>query len=203
MRVKICGITRPEDGKLCEQAGVDAIGLNFFRHSKRYVTLAQAQAICAVVGPFITRVGVFVDSPVEDVLGMARALHLHAIQLHGQEDSNYIQTVANEFSVIKAISFHAAMDASDLKTLAVDGLLFDGLRPGSGESFDWNSASGFKNWPNLILAGGLTPDNVVSGIQALRPYAVDAASGVESSPGIKDARKVQDFVRLAKQAALS
>lgn len=200
MRVKICGITRPEDAELAESAGADAIGLIFAPNSKRLITLERAAAIAERVGPLITRVGVFVDAPLEQVLAAVHHLRLGAVQLHGSEDSVYAAAVRKETRVIRAVSFRPALPLEGLAHFPADALLVDGLRPGSGETFDWSQASSLTGAPHLILAGGLAPENVAAGIRALRPYAVDVASGVEASPGIKDPEKVAAFVRNARAA---
>ncbi|MCY4353982.1 MAG: phosphoribosylanthranilate isomerase [Truepera sp.] len=201
MRVKICGITRPEDAELAESAGADAIGLVFAPNSKRLITLERAAAIAERVGPLITRVGVFVDAPLEQVLAAVHHLRLGAVQLHGSEDSVYAAAVRKETRVIRAVSFRPGLPLEGLAHFPADALLVDGLRPGSGETFDWSQASSLTGGaPHLILAGGLAPENVAAGIRALRPYAVDVASGVEASPGIKDPEKVAAFVRNARAA---
>lgn len=200
MRVKICGITRPEDAELAESAGADAIGLIFAPNSKRLITLERAAAIAERVGPLITRVGVFVDAPLEQVLAAVHHLRLGAVQLQGSEDSVYAAAVRKETRVIRAVSFRPGLSLEGLAHFPADALLVDGLRPGSGETFDWSQASSLTGTPHLILAGGLAPENVAAGIRALRPYAVDVASGVEASPGIKDPEKVAAFVRNARAA---
>ena len=200
MRVKICGITRPGDAEVAESAGADAIGLIFAPNSKRLVTLERAAAIAERVGPLITRVGVFVDAPLEQVLAAVHHLRLGAVQFHGSEDSVYAAAVRKETRVIRAVSFRPGLPLEGLAHFPADALLVDGLRPGSGETFDWSQASSLTGAPHLILAGGLAPENVAAGIRALRPYAVDVASGVEASPGIKDPEKVAAFVRNARAA---
>ncbi len=198
MKVKICGITRPQDAIAAEQAGVDAIGLNFAESSKRKVTLEQALEISQSVGVFIATVGIFVNQPLEWVRNIASTLRLDAIQLHGQEDAVYARALAKDFRIIKAVSFQEHLDPKTLHDFPAEALLLDGLKPGSGEVFDWSAASAWKDHPKLILAGGLTPENVSKGIAALNPYAVDTASGVEASIGIKDPSKIQHFVRAAR-----
>lgn len=201
MRVKICGITRVEDALAAEAAGADAIGLIFAERSKRRVTLAQAQSISAVLGPFIARVGVFVDAPLCTVLEAVRALQLSAVQLHGHEDAAYAEALCPHVQVIKAFSFTPDLSAEALRAFPADAVLLDGVQPGSGEAFAWTDAAALAGLPHLILAGGLTPTTVAAGIEALNPYGVDVASGVESSAGIKDHRRIQDFVRKARAAA--
>jgi phosphoribosylanthranilate isomerase len=197
VRVKICGITRAEDAVACERAGVDALGLNFAAHSKRKITLEQALDISRSVGPFISRVGIFVNHPLHELEEIAQTLRLDTVQLHGQEDAIYAKSVGKNYRVIKAVSFQN-QSLQELLEFPADAILLDGLKPGSGEMFDWTIANSFKGFPNLILAGGLTPSNVKAGIEALEPYAVDTASGVENSPGIKNHDQLQDFVRAAK-----
>lgn len=203
MRVKICGITQIEDALVAEAAGADAVGFIFADHSKRRITLARAEAISAALGPFIARVGVFVDAPLAVVRETARALRLSAVQLHGHEDAAYALALRPHVQVIKAVSFTPGLTAEALQNFPADAVLLDGLRPGSGEAFSWADAAALTDLSHLILAGGLTPTTVGAGIAALKPYCVDVASGVESSPGTKDPRKVQDFVRAAKTEHVS
>ena len=200
VRVKVCGITRPEDALAAEAAGADAIALNFAPHSKRRVTTQQAQAICLRLGPFITTVGVFVNAPLSEVLETVRQLRLGAVQLHGDESPGYAEALRQHVRVIKAVSFTPELKPETLEAFPADATLLDGLVPGSGEAFDWDAATKLRGLSRLILAGGLTPENVAAGVRALSPYAVDVASGVESTVGVKDAEKIQDFVRRAKNA---
>ena len=203
MRVKICGITRPEDAVAAERAGADALGFIFVETSKRFVSVEQATAAGAAVGPFIHKVGVFADSSLKEVLETATALRLHAVQLHGQENAEFAAEVRKRFCVIKAVSFYKGLSRAELDAFPADALLLDGIKPGSGETFAWEDAAFLKGHPRLILAGGLTPDNVAAGIEALQPYAVDVSSGVETRPGVKDAQKIQDFVHVANLTELS
>lgn len=202
MKVKICGITRVEDALAAQAAGADAVGLIFAERSKRRVTPAQAQSISAALGPFIARVGVFVDAPLDVVQETVRALRLSAVQLHGSEDAAYAQALRPHVRVIKAFSFTPDLSAEALRVFPADAVLLDGLRPGGGEAFAWADAAALAGLPHLILAGGLTPTTVAAGIAVLKPYGVDVASGVESSAGIKDPRKIQDFVREARATAV-
>ncbi len=200
MRVKICGITTPEDARLVSEAGADAIGLNFVPSSKRFITPSWAERIIQAMSVFTMRVGIFQDHPLGEVRNIAGKLRLDAVQLHGDEDADYARVLLPEFRVIKALSFSPELSLEYLRNFPANAILLDGLKPGSGEQFDWQAAAFLKACPNLILAGGLNPDNVSEGIQALRPYAVDVSSGVESSPGHKDARKVQRFLERARSA---
>ncbi len=201
VRVKICGITRPEDALAAEAAGADAVGLIFAARSKRRVTFGQAQAICAELGPFIARVGVFVDAPLETVLEAVKQLRLSAVQLQGGETLDYAEALRRNVQVIRAISFSSGLNVEALLDFPANAIMFDGSVPGSGEAFNWADAAALRGFPKLILAGGLTPDNVGAGIEALAPYAVDVASGVEITAGIKDPGKIQDFVHNAKNAS--
>ena len=201
MRVKICGITRAEDALAAEEAGADAVGLIFAERSKRYLTLGRAAEISGALGPFISRIGVFVNAPLEEVLNAVQTLRLSAVQLHGQESAAYAAELRSRIQVIRAVSFHAELDVERLKDFPADAFLIDGLKPGSGERFDWEGAKSLQALPRFILAGGLTPDNVAEAVRTLDPYAVDVASGVEVSPGIKEKGKIQDFVHGARRAA--
>lgn len=198
MRVKICGVTRPQDAALAEAAGADAVGLIFAPSSKRQVTLERALEISAALGPLVTCVGVFRDQPLAEVRRVAAALRLDAVQLHGEEDAAYAAALRERWRVIKAVAFSAALEPAWLEDFPADAFLLDGLRPGSGEAFDWGQAAWLKGHPRLILAGGLTPENAAEAARALEPYALDVASGVESAPGIKDPEKVRRFVAAAK-----
>lgn len=200
VRVKICGITNAEDALAAEAAGADAVGLIFAERSKRRVTLAQAQAISDVLGPLILRVGVFVDAPLGEVLGAAQTLRLGAVQLHGAEPPGYAEALRPAVRVIKVFTFAPDLTPDTLRRFPADAVFIEGPTPGSGETFLWDEAAALKGFPKLILAGGLTPDNVAAGVRSLRPYAVDVASGVERAIGLKDHTKVQDFVRAAKTA---
>jgi phosphoribosylanthranilate isomerase len=200
VRVKICGITRPEDGRMVEAAGAQAIGINFAPRSKRRVSPSVAAEILAVVGPLVTVVGVFVDAPLEELLATVRRLRLGAVQLHGDEPPAYAAAVRSEVPVIRALPFVRAMTPESLADYPADAFMLDAPVPGSGEAFDWSQAGAWKGHPRLILAGGITPETVARGVRALRPYAVDVASGVESAPGLKDPERVAAFVRAAQGA---
>lgn len=203
MRIKICGLTRPEDAVAAEAAGADALGLIFAERSKRYITLDRAKAISDALGPFVTRVGVFVDASLETVREAVRTVRLDVVQLHGSEDEDYMAALRPEVRVMKALSFTPGLTPEVLEALPVDGVLLDGVVPGSGSSFDWSQAASLRGLPRLVLAGGLNAANVAAGIRALRPYGVDVASGVETAPGVKDADKMRAFVRAARAAELS
>lgn len=201
MRVKICGITRTEDALAAEAAGADAVGFNFAAVSKRRVDLSRAREMSAALGPFIARVGVFVDAPLEEVREAVRLARLDAVQLHGGEEPAYAAALRSQVRVVRALSFSTNLSAEVLRRYPADAILIDGLLPGSGSAFDWSQAGALRTLPRLILAGGLTPETVGAGVRALAPYAVDVASGVESAPGIKDAASIRRFVEQARSAA--
>lgn len=201
MRVKICGITRIEDALAAEAAGAEAIGLNFVPHSKRRIDPALAAEISAALGPFIARVGIFVDAPLDAVQRTVQTARLDAVQLHGREEPSYAAALRGRVRVIRALSFSPSLTPERLRRFPADATLIDGIDPGSGRAFDWAEAAALRGVPYLILAGGLTPENVGAGVRALRPYAVDVASGVESSPGVKDHDALRRFVAQARAAA--
>lgn len=198
VRVKICGITRVEDALVAEGAGADAVGLVFAPRSKRRVDLAQACRISAALGPFIARVGVFVDAPLAEVLEAVAVARLGAVQLHGAESAAYAGELHGRVRVVRAVAYAPGLTPEALADYPADAILLDAAVPGSGTAFAWREAAAWRGHPRLILAGGLTPANVGSGVEALRPYAVDVASGVESAPGVKSAGLVHDFVTAAK-----
>jgi len=198
MRVKICGLTTPEDALMVETLGADALGLVFVAGSKRRLDLADARRITAVLGPFITRVGVFADMPLSDVSAAVDLLGLDAVQLHGREEPAYAAELRRKAKVIKAVSFASFPTPAALDGYPADAILLDAPSGGSGTSFDWDAAAAWRGWPNLIVAGGLDAANVVFAAKLLAPYAVDVSSGVESSPGSKSPAKVAAFISAAR-----
>ena len=202
-RIKICGITRPEDGLLAANAGADAIGLVFYPKSPRAVTIEQARAICVVLPPFVSVVALFVDAEhfeVEDVLA---DVPINLLQFHGSETPAQCESFNKPY--IKAIRMKDDADLVDAveQYSTAQGLLVDTYNPneagGTGEVFDWDRVPDGLDTP-IILAGGLEPRNVASAIQQMNPYAVDVSSGVEVSKGIKDADKIRAFVTAVKTA---
>lgn len=197
-RVKICGITRVEDAQVAAQAGADAIGLVFYPASPRCVDVPQARAICRVVPPFVSVVGLFVNSPREAVDAILEAVPIDVLQFHGSEPAAYCAAFSRPY--IKAIGVQADVDPQALMKVHphASGFLLDAYQPdihgGGGVSFDWSQVPASRDRP-LILAGGLTPENVAGAIERLRPFAVDVSSGVEQRKGIKSAAKIQAFMR--------
>jgi phosphoribosylanthranilate isomerase len=193
IRVKICGITTPEDARLAAGLGASAIGLVFWPQSPRSVERAQAREIVAALPPFVSAVGVFVNQ-VDEAEDIAREVGLTAVQLHGDESPESYRNVA--FPTIKAI---AVRDETAVAAAAVvparTTVLLDAHDPvrrgGTGRQIDWSIAATIASRRPVILSGGLTTDNVSDAIAAVRPYAVDVSSGVESSPGCKDPAKLR------------
>jgi phosphoribosylanthranilate isomerase len=198
VKVKICGVTSVADARQAALAGADAIGLNFYRRSKRCVSVATARAIVEALPPLVWAVGVFVDEPLASLRRIAREVGLHALQLHGHEPAAFAARLA--LPTFKALHVaQAPPDASGFER--VQALVLDAAQPGfggGGLAFDWKLARAIARQRPVLLAGGLTPKNVAAAIRAVRPWGVDVASGVEAAPGIKDPRKVAAFIRAAR-----
>ncbi|MFZ1934444.1 MAG: phosphoribosylanthranilate isomerase [Thermoguttaceae bacterium] len=215
-RIKICGITSVDDGLMVARAGANAIGLNFYPRSPRYISFDLAREIVAALPKGIVKVGLFVNVPPADVCRAYSDLPLDLIQLHGDEPPEYLTQLGNR-PVMRAFrvrpgNFHPVVEyLARCRGLKVEPrlALLDSLVPGefggTGQPVDWSTARQYaaqSGLPPLVLAGGLTPENVADAIVAVRPTAVDVASGVESSPGRKDPAAVEAFLRAAT-AALS
>ncbi|MDH3980339.1 MAG: phosphoribosylanthranilate isomerase [Gammaproteobacteria bacterium] len=197
-RVKICGITRRQDALAAVEYGADAIGLVFYPDSPRFVSTATAREIASSVPPFVTVTGLFVNAA-EDVLNEALAsVPLGLLQFHGQETNAECNHYGLPF--IKSVPMRPGLDSVAMMDSYPDaaGFLLDAWLPdthgGGGEVFDWDTVPGYAHKP-MILAGGLTAENVAAAIRAVRPYAVDVSSGVESSRGIKSAERINEFMQ--------
>ena len=193
-RVKICGIRRHEDALLAAELGAAAIGFVFWPASPRFIDPYRARPIVRALPPFVTTVGVFVDQPVEYVLGVAGLLNLGAIQLHGGETVD--EYARESFRVIKAVPVDQQFSPSALDALPADvTALLDTHDPvkrgGTGRTIDWTRAAAAARQRRTILSGGLNPDNAAEAIRIVRPYALDVSSGVESAPGIKDPARLR------------
>ena len=205
VRVKICGITSPEDALMAVEAGADAVGL-VFAESPRQVSIGRAARIVAVLPPWVTAVGVFVNADGHDVAETARMLGLGAIQFHGDELPCALADLAKEHKVIKAFRVASENDLADARDYVAQcrpsACLIDsrvaGLRGGSGRPAPWSLVAGVREefWP-LVLSGGLTPENVAEAIGIVGPFGVESSSGVERSPGRKDPELVRAFVKAA------
>lgn len=204
-RVKICGITRVEDGLAAAYAGADAIGLVFAPQSPRRVTLAQAVSIARALPPFISTVALFVNAETAEVKAVLEGLRPDLLQFHGDETPEYCASFGVPY--IKAVRVRPGLDLLQFEAAygTARGLLLDAYHPqrygGTGERFDWDLIPEGLLKP-IILAGGLTPANVARAVRQVRPWAVDVSSGVETSPGIKDAAAIGRFIQEVRDAAL-
>jgi len=201
-RVKICGLTRLEDALLAARLGADALGFNFWPGSKRHVAPANARALVRALPPFVTAVGVFVNPSRDEVLRAVEASGVTVVQLHGDEPPELCASLP--FPVLKAIRVSGPASLAALASYEVHGFLLDAPSQGyggSGTAFDWALAAEAAAAVPLLLAGGLGPENVREAIRAVRPWGVDVASGVESSPGVKDPEKLRRFIEAAKEGA--
>lgn len=204
VRVKICGITRPEDALAAEEAGADAVGFVFAAGSKRQVSPELAADLSAVLGPFVARVGVFLNASQADIENAVRTAGLTAVQLHGDEDAGFARqlaaTLGGTVKVIRAVSFDSEVTPASLADYPADAILLDASVPGSGQTFQWQAATAWRQHPRMVLAGGLNPENVATAVAALEPFGVDVSSGVETGPGIKSADLISRFVAAARGA---
>jgi phosphoribosylanthranilate isomerase len=203
LRVKICGLTRIEDALAAADAGADAVGFVFVAGTPRTVAVDCAAAIARALPPFVARVGVFADAPAALMEETAERAGLDWLQLHGDETPETCAAIRRPW--YKAHRVGAGFDPAGVRRWGGPAFLLDsgvaGLRGGSGRGFDWSVARAAGAFGRVILAGGLTPDNVAEAIAAARPWAVDVSSGVEESPGIKDRDRVVRFVAAARAAA--
>ena len=200
-RVKICGITRCEDALLAVDAGVDAIGLVFYEKSPRFITNKQAAEISRVIPAFVSRVALFKDAEPQMIESVLEQVEIDLIQFHGSETAGYCEQFNRPY--IKAIGMKGTEHDADFLITSAESfqsakaILLDGHAPGeaggTGESFDWASIASVDK--HIVLAGGLTPENVKQAIDLVHPFAVDVSSGVESSPGIKDKDKIAAFMK--------
>ncbi|RNC67760.1 MAG: phosphoribosylanthranilate isomerase [Desulfuromonadales bacterium] len=200
VRVKICGITNIEDALTAIAAGADALGFVFHDESPRHVPPDEVAGIIAALPPFIQTVGLFVNRPLEFVNETAARCRLDLVQLHGDEPPEFCDAV--ERRVIKAFRVQDITILDPIRHYRVAAHLLDAYSPtaygGTGLTFNWDIAKVAKEFGPVILAGGLTPDNVRDAVETVQPYAVDVSGGVEISPGRKDATKVREFIRRAK-----
>ena len=201
-RIKICGITNIDDALMSIDAGADALGFNFVPDTPRYLKDTKAAAkIIEQLPPFITTVGLFVNADPELIQSIADECHLDMLQLHGDESPQFCQGFNRR--VIKAVRVKDELSCSHLSDYRVSGYLLDtyvkGALGGTGVAFDWQLAIKAKQYGQIVLAGGLDPDNVASAVQQVRPYGVDVSSRVEASPGRKDPVKVRAFIQNVKE----
>ena len=199
---KVCGITNPGDARVAADAGADAIGL-IFAESPRNVNVEEARAVSIALPEDVLKVGVFVDAGPEEVLKIAREVGLDLAQLHGDETPETVATIRDAgLPVMKAVRVRNAEALGTLEKHEADLLLLDAwsarARGGTGETFDWALAKSVKGRDNIVVSGGLAPDNVREAIEFFEPYGVDASSSLEERPGKKSGELVRRFVRAAK-----
>ena len=205
VQVKICGITSLEDAHTAVDCGADALGFVFYPPSPRYVTPEQAAQIIRALPPFVTTVGLFVDVTCDVVNETVARCGLDRVQLHGRETPEYCLRISRP--VIKAIRIKNAESLTSVPDYMVSAYLLDAyvegaLPGGTGASFAWELAARAKLYGPVILAGGLTPENIETAIVQVRPYGVDVSSGVERLAGVKDHQKVRQFIARAKAVVL-
>jgi phosphoribosylanthranilate isomerase len=212
IRVKICGVTSEADAEAAVLLGADALGLNFHPPSPRALTMTRAEQILRVLPPFVSAVGVFVDLPLDRVRAVLGSLgRVTTVQMHG---SNAEPLSCLPYHFVPAFAVRAREDLARIEQYLAEArrlarlpaaILVDGYRPGlpggTGQTAPWDLLADFQSPVPLILAGGLTPDNVAEAVRRVRPYAVDVASGVESAPGRKDAELMRRFLESARAAA--
>ncbi len=204
IQIKLCGMTRPEDARAAEAAGANAVGF-IFAPSPRQITAEQARRISKELGPFISRVGVFVNATRDEIAAVLDQVDLDVLQLHGSETPEQVEALLPlGRRVIKSIRVKDAESLARLDEYPVDTFLLDSYVPGvpggTGHIFDWSLATEIARKRRIILAGGLTPDNVAEAIKVVQPFGVDTSSGVEESPGVKDHEKMQQFIARARSS---
>ncbi|HEX3911168.1 MAG TPA: phosphoribosylanthranilate isomerase [Solirubrobacteraceae bacterium] len=211
-KVKICGITRLEDAELSVELGAWALGMIFFPDSPRRCSPAEAERIAAALRRKVELCGVFVNAPLEQVVARSEALELSLLQFSGDEGPAFCAEAARRTGarVIKAAQVSLAGDVRDLERFHVDFHLLDarakepgrqGLRGGTGETFDWTLVSARRSKVPLILSGGLNAESVGAALELTHPYAVDTASGTEAAPGRKDPRRLREFFAAVARSA--
>ncbi len=197
-RVKMCGLTRPQDVAAAVAAGVDAIGLVFYPPSPCAVTLDLARELCGLLPPFVSAVGLFVDESAAQIRRILEQVPLDLMQFHGEEPPALCESVGRRW--LKAIRMRPGVDLSAVaqRYRGAAGLLLDAYNPalpgGTGAAFDWGRIPPALA-PRIVLAGGLDPTNVAGAIARVRPYAVDVSCGVEAARGLKDPAKIYAFMQ--------
>jgi len=196
VKIKICGITNIDDAMAAVDYGADALGFNFYRKSPRYIDPRKAAEIIAQLPPFIVPVAIFVNEREEKIREILVSACIHGVQFHGDETPEFCQRFGNH--VIKAFQVKDKESIKHMAHYRVSAYLLDsyreGVRGGTGETFDWHLAVVAKTFGRIILAGGLNPDNVAEAVKLVQPYGVDVAGGVEREKGIKDHAKLKKFI---------
>lgn len=203
VRIKICGVTRPDDAGYAADLGVDAIGLVFYQPSPRAVSIEKAREILAELPALVTVVGLFVDANQEEVRQVLDSVPLDLLQFHGDETESYCTAFSRPY--MKVLKVKPELDIAEQIAIysSASAILLDAwhkeLAGGTGEQFDWSLVPKVNTSARLVLAGGLSPENVVEAVTRVWPYAVDVSSGVESEPGIKSPVKMKRFVEQVKK----
>ena len=204
-RIKICGITRLEDAKASVRAGCDALGFVFYKESPRYIALDAFKVIVKELPPFVTKTGLFVNADPAEIEEAIQSGLVNVLQFHGDETPDFCRQF--NFPYIKAVAVSSSVDLiqyakdfHDAEALLLDAY-HEHLKGGTGQTFDWNLIPQTLSKP-IVLAGGLTVDNVKEAIKKVKPYAVDVSGGVEESKGIKNSLKIQAFIKETQDAAV-
>ncbi len=203
VKAKVCGITTPEDALTAANSGADAVGL-VFAESPRKLSVKQAREVATTLPDGVLKVGVFVDEEPEEVLRIVREVGLDYAQLHGDESPETVTFLRGEgVKVIKALRIQGAGSLAAMDGYEADLFLLDAwsekARGGTGERFDWEVAKSYGGRGNILVSGGLTPENVREAIRFFEPYGVDASSSLEDAPGKKNGERVRRFVSAAKE----
>jgi len=203
MLIKVCGITRAEDGIAAQGAGADLLGLICVKKSPRFVSLEQAKSIIKKVGTPEIFVPVFVNAELPDMIQTLESLGVRWVQLHGEEPVHVAHELQDRgFEVIKAVRVQSKSDIEKYLEYPADYLMFDAYSPdehgGTGKTFDWNLLNRSQIHHAFFLSGGLNKDNVKEAVSVLKPHGIDISSGLESSPGVKDPEKIREFFEVLK-----
>jgi len=208
VKIKICGITNLDDARAAIEAGAELLGFNFYRPSPRFIEPDEARKIIdsVVRESEVIAVGIFVDEPLESVIETVRISGVDAVQLHGDESIAYcadLKSALNGITIIKALRVSDSFQPQTATSYPVDAIMLDAfhdsLRGGTGKTIDWAIAENTRKLvPQFFLSGGLSPENVAEAVERVQPYAVDACSRLELSPGRKDPLRVKAFVRAAR-----
>ena len=204
--VKICGITNLDDALAAVSAGADALGFNFYKPSPRYITPQHAGEIIEQLPDSVQPIGVFVNEELDSVRAIAEEAGLRALQLHGDESPEYCRELATDHYVIKTFAVSDSFNLETAKAYEVEAIMLDTkhnrLRGGTGRVFDWSVAQQAAGAiPKLFLAGGLSPENVENAVKTVRPFAVDACSALEDTPGKKNHERMRVFVNTVRGVA--
>ena len=205
VQIKICGVTNLEDAKVCAELGADMIGLNFYPRSARYIRPQQAREIIEAMPCGVRAVGVFVDPTAGEIRSIARSVGLKYVQLHGDVPPETCRELAGEFRVIRAFSTDGQFKPADVRSFRECDVILDAhhaeLRGGTGLTCDWSLARATLPFARfLILSGGLNAQNVGDAIATVGPHAVDVCTGVETAPGMKNHRAIEEFISAARAA---